>query len=57
MSDAGYIYAQMGANLGRQISGAMEDYHKEHQAYDQQAGIADVLSRFGVNAQGTTHTD
>ncbi len=52
MADPGAIYAALGANLGNQIGDAMQQYHKEHQTYDQQLGLADALSRIGVSPTG-----
>lgn len=52
MSDAGSIWFHALSGLGNNIADSMQQYHKEHQAYDQQAGIADALSRFGVDPQG-----
>lgn len=39
-------------DFGRGLGVAMARYHQEHVAYDQQAQIADALSRVGINAQG-----
>ncbi len=52
MADAGSIYYSALSGLGNNIADAMNQYHKEHQAYDQQMQLADALSRMGVNEQG-----
>lgn len=51
-ADPGAIWFAALSGLGRQASDAMQQYHQEHQAYDQQMGIADVLSRMGIDEQG-----
>ena len=40
------------ASMGDSIASGMLQYHREHQAYDQQAQLAEALSRLGINAQG-----
>lgn len=52
MADAGDIWFRALSGVGNNIADSMQQYHKEHQVYDQQSGIADVLSRMGVNQQG-----
>jgi hypothetical protein len=51
-SDAGLIWLHALSGVGNNIADAMQQYHKEHQAYDQQSQIADALSRIGINPQG-----
>ncbi len=41
------------ADWGAPIAEAMIQYHKEHQAYDQQAGIANALSRLAITEDGS----
>jgi hypothetical protein len=52
MADPGSYYAQAGQNLGNDIQDAMQQYHKEHVAYDQQDQLATTLSRLGIDATG-----
>jgi len=52
MADAGDIYFRALSGIGNNLADAMQQYHREHQAYDQQASIADALSRLGVDPQG-----
>jgi hypothetical protein len=40
------------ASMGDSIADAMQQYHKQHVAYDQAASVADALSRIGINDQG-----
>lgn len=56
MADAGDIWFRALSGVGNNIADSMQQYHKEHQAYDQQAGIAQAMSRLGVNQQGQITT-
>jgi len=40
------------ALMGNSIANGMQQYHKEHENYDQQMQLADALSRLGINQQG-----
>src|SRR5215471_1200384 len=50
--NTGAIYYHALSGLGDDIARAMQQYHQQHQMYDQQYGISDALSRLGVNQQG-----
>lgn len=52
MADAGSMYYNALSGMGEDIARGMYQYHREHQAYDQQLGIANALSRIGVNEHG-----
>ncbi len=52
MSDAGSIWFHALSGIGNNIADSIQQYHKDHQAYDEQAKMAEALSRLGVNAQG-----
>jgi hypothetical protein len=51
-SDAGLIWLHALSGVGNNIADAMQQYHKEHTAYDQQSQLADAMSRLGLNQQG-----
>lgn len=40
------------ASFGNDIATAMGQYHEEHQAYDQSLGVANALSRIGIDENG-----
>ncbi len=40
------------ASFGNNIADAMDEYHKRHQAYDQQMSIAQALSQVGITPDG-----
>lgn len=52
MADAGYIWLNALSGLGNNIAESMQQYHKEHLAYDQQAQMAQAMSRLGVTSDG-----
>lgn len=49
MADAGSIYFNALSGVGSDIANSMLEYHKEHQAHDQAYGVADALSRIGID--------
>lgn len=52
MADAGASWNAALTGLGNDWANAMNQYHKEHQAYDDAASMADALSRVGIDKQG-----
>ena len=52
MPTLGSGIASAGEDIGRGIAFQMQQYHKEHVAYDEAYGIAEALSRIGVDQQG-----
>lgn len=52
MSDAGSIYYNTLSGIGNDIAQSMYQVHREHQAYDQQYGMAEALSRIGIDSSG-----
>ncbi len=52
MADAGSIWLHALSGLGNNIADSMQQYHKEHVTYDQQAQMAEAFSRLGINEQG-----
>lgn len=49
MADAGTNYANALSGIGDDIANAMYQYHREHQAHDTAYGVADALSRIGID--------
>jgi hypothetical protein len=52
MSEAGANYYRGIADFGQGIAQAMEEYHKRHVAYDSAHGMADALSKVGIDKTG-----
>jgi hypothetical protein len=52
MADAGSIYYDALSGVGDDIARSMIYYHQKHQEYDKQLGVANALSRIGVDQEG-----
>lgn len=52
MADAGSLYYNALSGMGNDIAQSMYQVHKQHQAYDEQYGQAEALSRIGIDPAG-----